>query len=280
MCNLPLNKLLGPKDSNVVDYKKLLKSSYNCGGGLSPWNTWVSCEEYDGGQCWQVDAVNERAEKTELGGKGGRFESTAVDNRNPMNPVFWTTEDHEEGALRRFLASGNDWDALHSDGETTFLKINDDNTFEWTDDEDEGRKSANEHFPNSEGIQFHEGKLYFMAKKIRTMFVLDVDSMTYTKETTGKKFYGEGSFESQPDQNLFGPTRKYLYFTEDGGTQAGVHARYDKDSTYFTMFEAKTDDNDETVGIALSPDHRKFYAGIQDRGVIFEFRRIDGLPFE
>ena len=114
------------------------------------------------------------------------------------------------------------------------------------------------------------------------MFILDLDSMTYTKETTGKKFYGEGSFENQPDQNMFGPTRKYLYFTEDGGNP-GVFARYGEDGTYFTMFQATKGgpySYDETVGVALSPDHRRFYAGIQHYGIIFEFTRKDGLPFE
>ena len=70
------------------------------------------------------------------------------------------------------------------------------------------------------------------------MFVLDVDNMTYSKETTGKKFYGEGgSFENEPDQTIFGPTRRYLYFTEGGGNP-GVFSRYGEDRTYFSMFQA------------------------------------------
>ncbi|KAL7523191.1 hypothetical protein ACHAXR_000061, partial [Thalassiosira sp. AJA248-18] len=148
---------------------------------------------------------------TELGGSGGRYESVAVDNRNPDWPIFFTTEDHERGALRRFLANGNGWDALHTNGKTTFLNIIDGNTFEWTTDEADGRDSAEKYFRNSEGIQFHEGKLYFMAKKDLKMLILDLEDMTYVAETTGKKFYGEGSFASQPDQNMFGPTRKYIY---------------------------------------------------------------------
>jgi len=37
--------------------------------------------------------------------------------------------------------------------------------------------------------------------------------------------------------------------------------------------------DDETIGIALSPDNKRFYAGFQE-GWIFEFRREVGLPFE
>jgi len=37
---------------------------------------------------------------------------------------------------------------------------------------------------------------------------------------------------------------------------------------------------DETIGIALSLDNTKFYAGFQSLGYIFEIMRDDGLPFE
>lgn len=272
------------KDGNMYDYKALLTGTTdNCGGGLTPWNTWVTCEEYSDGQCWQVDPINERTKVTKLGGNGGRYESVAVDNRDPNRPVFFTTEDDSEGALRRFEANGNGWDALHSNGKTTFLNILKGNTFEWTTDEDDGRSSASKHFPNTEGIAVHEGKVYFMTKEFKRLIILDLENMTYETEGTGKKFYGEGTFGDQPDQNMFGPSRKYIYFTEDGGSSPGVYARYGSDGTYFTMFQAiqgGMHDDDETAGIALSPDNKRFYATIQHSGYILEFTRDDGLAFE
>jgi len=271
------------KDGNVQEYKALLTGTTdNCGGGLSPWNTWISCEEYEDGQCWQIDA-NGRAEATVLGGNGGRYESVAVDNTDPEHPVFFTTEDHEEGALRRFVANGSGWHALHDEsGETTFLNILNDSQYEWTTDEDAARQSASQYYRNSEGISYHDGKLYFMAKKDHKLIILDLDEFTYEHETTGKKFYGEGSFESQPDQGIFGPTRNFIYFTEDGGNP-GVFARNGADRTYYTVFQAIENgihQDDETIGIALSPDNKRLYAGIQDSGYIFEFTRSDGLAFE
>jgi len=271
------------KDGNVLEYTDLLTGTTdNCGGGHTPWNTWVSCEEYEDGQCWEVDPVNGRARETRLGGRGGRYESVACDDSEPSRPVFFTTEDDETGALRRFAARGAGWGALHSDGDESFLLIKDGRNFEWTADESAARRSAARYYRNSEGIQYHEGRLYFMAKKDRKMIILDLDEMTYETEITGKKFYGEGSFGAQPDQNVFGPTRKYIYFTEDGGSSPGVYARFGEEGTFFTMFQAISGgvwDGDETVGIALSPDNKRFYAGIQ-LGIIFEFTRDDGLPFE
>eukprot|EP00986_Skeletonema_menzelii_P016299 scaffold14214_cov117-Skeletonema_menzelii.AAC.1 len=70
------------KDGQITDYKALLTgSSRNCGGGMSPWNTWISCEEVAGGQCWQVEPdpnkPNHNSPKaTLLGGpSGGRYET-------------------------------------------------------------------------------------------------------------------------------------------------------------------------------------------------------------
>ena len=68
-------------DGNVVDYKQLLSgTTRNCSGGATPWHTYVSCEEYGSGQCYQVDPdpASEHhllPEKTVLGGKGGNYEA-------------------------------------------------------------------------------------------------------------------------------------------------------------------------------------------------------------
>ncbi len=67
-----------------------------------------------------------------------------------------------------------------------------------------------------------------------------------------------------------------------GGNSLGVYAQYGDEKTYFTLFQGINGvySDDETVGIAISPDHKRFYAGIQDAGYIFEFSREDGLAFE
>mmetsp|Transcript_32161 Transcript_32161/g.54883 ORF Transcript_32161/g.54883 Transcript_32161/m.54883 type:complete len:122 (-) Transcript_32161:285-650(-) len=121
-----------------------------------------------------------------------------------------------------------------------------------------------------------------MAKKTQELIILDLENMTYESEISGKKFYGEGSFGDQPDQIIIGPRRKFIYFTEDGGENPGVYARHDADGTYYTVFQGvgQRYNNDETIGIALSPDSKRLYAGIQDKGSIFELWRNDGLPFE
>ena len=67
---------------NVVNYKPLLTgTTRNCSGGATPWKTYVSCEEFGSGQCYQVDpdptSVHHLSpQMTALGGtKGGNFEA-------------------------------------------------------------------------------------------------------------------------------------------------------------------------------------------------------------
>jgi hypothetical protein len=163
-------------EGNVVDYKILLNgTTRNCSGGVTPWKTWISCEEYGKGQCWQVNpdpngAFYSSPAMTMLGGvDGGNFESVACDNRNPSQPIFYLTEDHESGALRKYTPPKIDeesasfadyWNMLHVEGgATNYLVFSDANTFEWSSDIEAARRSQNTYYRNVEGIDYYDGEL-------------------------------------------------------------------------------------------------------------------------
>ena len=221
---------------------------------------------------------------TLLGGSsGGNYESVAVDNTYENNPVFFTTEDRSNGELRRFEAAGNSWDALHVGGRTTYLQFLDGNSFQWTTSLSAGQRSAANYYPNAEGIAYHNSTLYFVSKVRKRLYILNLTDKTYTSERTGSSWVGQGAFNSQPDQIIGNDMdkRKFIYFTEDGGNGPGVHVR-DKDGKYYTMVRAVPGGKyrgDETVGLAISPDRKKFYFGFQDAGVLMEVTRDDGQVF-
>ena len=168
-------------------------------------------------------------------------------------------------ALRRFEADhGNGWDALHEGGKHTYLEILDESTYVWTTNLTEAKQSARTYYKNAEGIVYHDGLLYFATKEAQSLFIVNLQDGTYTKESTGLQFAGQGSFNAQPDQVILSNYKRWIYFSEDGGENPGVYIR-EKDGTYRTIFEAVNGtvyEGDETVGVALSPDRRKLYAGV------------------
>jgi hypothetical protein len=73
----------------VVGYERLLsKTSANCGGGLTYWGTWVSCEENDqSGRLYEVDPNTGFTQQIQAVDRGGNYESFAYDNQDPDVPA-------------------------------------------------------------------------------------------------------------------------------------------------------------------------------------------------
>lgn len=234
--------------------------------GTTPWRTFISCEEYEKGQCWQVDPDpaskhHLQPKMTKLGGAGGGlYEAVACDNRNPSRPTFFVTEDYVSGALRKYTpppaaASGvASWDSLHLDGgEMEYLVFLEGNKFKWSSDESLGRTSQRNHYPNVEGINYHDGMLYFVSKKTMKLYVLDLDKKTYVSSSTNDYVLYSGVFKNGPDQLV--RNGKFLYFTEDGGKTPGVYS-IDEEGNSYSIFEAYDEKyfQDETTGLSFSPD--------------------------
>lgn len=275
------------RHGNARGYKELLAGkNRNCNGGRTPWDTWVSCEEFSAGQCHQVDPTGgKKAQKTVLGGsQGGFFEAMAYDDRSSnAHPTFYVTEDSENGAIRRFRpdsSAPDGWQMLHGKGTLDYLEIVDNKTFRWTSSLAKGRQSAQDHVQYCEGIAHHDGILMFVSKKQKELFRLDLDKKTYAVETTkAVNLSGGGSFGNGPD-HLLVDSDGTLYFTEDGGSSPGVFV-YDGNK-YRALLEA--DDarfnGDETTGIAFSPDRKFLFVCIQEYGILFQVSRVDQRPFD
>jgi uncharacterized protein len=272
------------KVGRVRNYKPLLTGTdRNCNGGGTPWNTWVSCEEVSGGQCWQVDPTGTRDPQiTVMGGvSGGSFEAFAFDARDPTATSYYVTEDAVNGALRRYRPPRNAplaWELLHGSGGTLdYLEIVSSNTFRWTTSLSTARASAQTYFPNSEGIAVHNGKLHFVSKVPKLLYSLDLDALTYTVVSTKTSTLpGGGIFADQPDHLLATPSGA-LILTEDGGSTPGLFVY---DGTKFLSYFESNYNNDEIVGIAFSPDKKFMYAAVQDAGLVFQISRDDGQIFD
>jgi len=279
-------------DHNVVDYKRVLSGAteWNCGGGKTPWETWISCEEpmsYNRtGFIYEVDPFGRDTtpRRTVLGEGGGAYESFAYDVRDRSNPRFFYTEDHRLGPVRRFTPSNPNWDdpsnMLHGEGDIEYLVLEEtmwgsmSGTFTWTKNREIGEATAAYHFPYTEGIDCTDGLLVFANKGRKALFQLDLDGGTWSMS-----FTSGGAFDGGPDTvaRMLNDPNDILYMTEDGGVDAGVHGR-DSDGNFYVVLESPLY-YEETTGLAFSPDGRHMFVAYQKNGILLDVWREDGLPF-
>jgi hypothetical protein len=300
-------------NGNAVDYKMVLSgTTANCGGGRTPHGTWyvfrsakiggpriesfnkthpstllrylldrVSCEENQAkGEIYQVDPTGQRsAEKVTLG-EMGNFESFAYDVRDPLHPHFYITEDSEFGALRRYSPSNpsqwtDSWAMLHGDAVVDYLVLSADGTYQWTTNKEAAKRNAQSYYPFSEGIDVVGSQIFFVCKKVKEIFTLNLDTLTWQKASTRS-----GLFNGKPDQisRILGSTDGLLYFTEEDGLNSGIHAR-DKDARFYTIVEAISFTG-ETTGLSISPDGRFMVFAYQEMGLLYQIWRQDGLAFD
>ena len=157
-------------------------------------------------------------------------------------------------------------------------------TFEWTANRSDADANARAFYRSSEGIDIRNGRVYFVTKGSKSLYILDLDAGTYVRSSTQS-----GAFDGQPDQVARilaeDESKDMLDFCEEAGDDEGgtirvcftfivrshlcltmhmkipVQAR-DANGNFYTIFEG-TGYNSETSGLAFSPDNRHMYVSYQ-----------------
>lgn len=237
--------------------------SRNCGGCVTPWRTWLSCEEVSRGITWECDPWGRRPARPREALGVFKHESVAID---PRHNVLYLTEDERDGRFYRFLPARRAGGGVDlSRGVLQVARVADDGAVAWDTVTDPlARKrptrlqvAGSTPFNGGEGIAYRAGQIFFDTKGDDRVWRYDIDAARLSV------FYDAARFAAPPltGVDTIAVLGEYLLVCEDGGDMQIVALA--ADGTPRPLLQLLGHDESEITGAALSPDGRRLYFSSQ-----------------
>ena len=254
------------RDGKIVDaFRILAGTNANCAGGRTPWGTWLSCEEYDGGQVWECDPLGRRLAVNRPAMGLFTHEAAAVD---PIGKRVYMTEDESDGAFYRFtpslypdLSSGTLEVMVGAVGAPVrWLPVPDPSQI--TGGPTRNQVPGAARFSGGEGIWYDSGVVYFSAKGDNRVYAYDTATSVLEVLFDGRQQAAAGL--SGLD-NLTVARSGDLFVCEDNGepeVSIGIITR-EREAAKFLTASGPAHQSSELAGVIFDPSGKRMYFASQ-----------------
>lgn len=255
-------------DGDVADAYRILDGTLqNCSGGGTPWGTWLSCEEVEGGFVWECDPTGRRKGVKRAAMGAFKHEAAAVD---PRGKRVYLTEDLVDGGFYRFTPKR--WPDL-SAGLLEIATVDRDGHTRWTEIPDPSAATTptrrqvrgSTAFKRGEGLWHDDGTVYVSTTADHRVHAYDVRQQRF------EVLYDGLASRSTPllrvDQ-LTASRAGEVFVCEDLATDEidiGVFDRAGRVSRFLSV-TGSYHEHSELTGVTFDPSGRRMYFSSQRAG--------------
>lgn len=271
------------RNFNVTDYYDILKGTHrNCAGGVTPWGTWLSCEEIESGKVWECDPAGKTAAVARPALGVFKHEAASVD---PVGKRVYLTEDLGAGCLYRFtpdsypdLSAGMlEVAVVEDDASVTWVNVPDPQNLLGTPTRQQVPEATT--FRRGEGMWYDDGTIYFATTQDDRVYAYHC-ALEEIEVLYDGVALGDDAPLHDTDNVTVSPISGDLYVCEDADDLQVCLISAEGEAAAFAQLPGEEHVNSEVTGPVFDPTGNRFYFASQRDtrgGVIFEisgpFRR-------